>query len=208
MLRFAMLSLLLAGLIGSAGAERLSYDYAYLSHQDDRVNGQNFTNDTFGVYYEFGRHWHVFGSYGNAGSYGNPAWKDSRAARIGLGGHWLLGDDTMIAVEAVGVHAQFDKPGVGTIRDTGESGIVEVRHRFGRGSKQSPVQATRMCSASGPTNSSPVRSITSIARLLSALFIDAPRTARALRLPHALTTEWPQAIDDRDLCCNSLRRIV
>ena len=114
----------------SAGAEPLSYDYAYLSHQQDHVDGRSFGNDTFGAYYEIGGHFHLFGSYGNAGSYGNPAWKDSRAARVGAGGHWLIDDDTMIAVEGAVVRAQFDKPAVGTVRDTGASEIVEIRHRF------------------------------------------------------------------------------
>jgi|GEM_PF-5793735 len=114
----------------AARAEPLSYDYAYLSHQKDHVNGEAFANDTFGAYYQFGGNWHVFGSYGNAGSYGNPAWKDSRAARVGLGGHWLIGEDTMIAAEGAVVHAQFEKPSVGTVRDTGGSAIFEIRHRF------------------------------------------------------------------------------
>lgn len=128
----ALRCLAVAGLLvgASACAEPLSYDYAYLSHQKDHVDGQAFGNDTLGAYYQFGKNWHVFGSYGNAGSYGNPAWKDSRAARIGLGGHWLLGDDTMIAAEGAMVRAQFEKPSVGTVRDTGASAIFEIRHRF------------------------------------------------------------------------------
>jgi len=124
-------ALLVMGLFGvSAGAEPLSYDYAYLSHQQTHVNGQSFRNDAVGAYYEIGANFHVFGSFGNAGSYGNPAWKDSRALRGGAGGHWLLDDDTMIAVEGAVIRAQFDKPLVGTVRDTGGSAIFEVRHRF------------------------------------------------------------------------------
>ncbi len=130
MLRIAAALLILAMHSLSANAEPLSYDYAYLSHEQDHVDGQNFSNDTLGGYYSFAKDWHVFGSYGNAGSYGNPAWKDSRAARIGIGGHWLLSDDTMIAVEGAVVHAQFEKPLVGTVRDTGASEIFEIRHRF------------------------------------------------------------------------------
>ena len=122
--------LVLATVGCAANAEPLSYDYAYLSHQKDHVGGQSFNNDTLGAYYQFGKSWHVFGSYGNAGSYGNPAWKDSRAARAGIGGHWLLDDDTLIAVEGAVVRAQFDKPLIGTIRDTGASEIFEIRHRF------------------------------------------------------------------------------
>ena len=130
-----MLRYLLAALVGAvfwvpARAEPLSYDYAYLSAQKDHVDGQSFNNATFGAYYSFAKDWHLFGSYGNAGSYGNPAWKDSRAARVGFGGHWLIGEDTMIAVEGAVVRAQFDKPLVGTLRDTGASEIFEFRHRL------------------------------------------------------------------------------
>lgn len=117
-------------LCACASAEPLSYDYAYLSHQQDHTNGQSLGNDTLGGYYELAKNLHIFGSYGNAGSYGNPAWKDSRAARLGIGGHWLLGEDTMIALEGAVVRAQFVKPHVGTVRDTGASEIAEIRHRF------------------------------------------------------------------------------
>ena len=130
MRRIARLFFVSTLLSASASAEPLSYDYAYLSHQQDHVNGQAFSNDTLGGYYEFGKNYHVFGSYGNAGSYGNPAWKNSRAERAGIGGHWLLDDDTMIAIEGAAVRAQFDKPRVGTVRDTGASAIFEIRHRF------------------------------------------------------------------------------
>ncbi|MEP7043467.1 MAG: hypothetical protein ABI843_10420 [Dokdonella sp.] len=112
-----------------ASAEPLSYDYAYLSHQQTHVDGQSFRNDSLGAYYQMGANFHLFGSFGNAGSYGNAAWKNSRAVRGGAGGHWLLGDDTMIAVEGAVMRAQFDKPFVGTVRDTGGSVIFEVRHR-------------------------------------------------------------------------------
>jgi hypothetical protein len=130
MLRLAAALLVLALVGAPANADPLSYDYAYLSHQSDHVDGQSFSNDTLGAYYEIGKNFHLFGSYGNAGSYGNPAWKNSRAARIGAGGHWLLDDDTMIAVEGAVVRAQFEKPLVGTMRDTGASAIFEIRHRF------------------------------------------------------------------------------
>lgn len=122
--------LVAASVSASAMAEPLSYDYTYLSHQQTHVDGQSFRNDTLGGYYELGARAHLFGSYGNAGAYGNPAWKNSRAARFGAGGHWLIGEDTMIAVESALMRAQFDKPGVGTVRDTGASAIVEFRHRF------------------------------------------------------------------------------
>jgi hypothetical protein len=116
--------------VAPAAAEPLSYAYAYLSHQQAHVDGESFGNDTLGAYYELGARAHLFGAYGNAGAYGNPAWKNSRALRIGAGGHWLVGADTLVAVEGAALRAQFDKPGSGTVRDTGASAIVEVRHRF------------------------------------------------------------------------------
>lgn len=111
-------------------AEPLNYDYGYLSRQKMHVDGESFSNDTLGAYKELGERLHVFGSYGNAGAYGNPAWKHSRALRIGLGGHWLLGADTMIALEGAVVRARFDRPTGQTVRDTGAVAIVELRHRF------------------------------------------------------------------------------
>ena len=86
-----------------ACAEPLNYDYAYLSHRRSQVDGQNFGNDTFGAYKELGRRFHLLGSYGNAGAYGNPAWKHSRATRVGIGGHLLLGENTMIALRMRGL---------------------------------------------------------------------------------------------------------
>lgn len=130
MMRIAASLLVTAWLSAPASAEPLSYDYAYLSRQQQHVDGQSFRNDTVGAYYEIGARFHLFGSYGDAGAYGNPAWKDSRALRFGAGGHWLFGDDTMIALEGALVRAQFDSPALGTVRDTGASAIFEIRHRF------------------------------------------------------------------------------
>ncbi len=36
----------------------------------------------------------------------------------------------MIAIEGAVIRAQFDKPPLGTLRDTGGSAIFELRHRF------------------------------------------------------------------------------
>lgn len=122
--------LLIVAAAAPASADPLSYDYVYLSHQQAHVDGRSFGNDTLGGYIEVGAHLHLFGSLGNAGAYGNPAWKNSRAVRIGTGGHWLLDDDTLIAVEGALLRAQFDDALRGTVRDTGASAIVEFRHRF------------------------------------------------------------------------------
>ncbi len=131
MWRFATLPVMTLLVLGaSARAEPLSYDYAYLSHQRAHVDGQSFSNDTFGAYAEIGSRMHLFGSLGNAGAYGNPAWKNSRAARFGAGAHLLLGEDTMVAMEGAVVRAQFENGARRTVRDTGASAIVELRHRF------------------------------------------------------------------------------
>ncbi len=111
-------------------AEPLNYDYAYLKSGESHVNGRSFRNDTFGAYYEVGQHGHLFGSYGDAGAYGNPGWKDSRALRLGVGGHWLVSQNGMLAVEVAGIRAQFESPARGKVRDTGWSTIVEYRYRF------------------------------------------------------------------------------
>jgi len=121
------------GLMGGAAAVRaepLNYDYAYLKSGESHVNGRSFRNDTLGAYLEVGRNGHVFGSWGDAGSYGNPAWKDSRAIRLGAGGHWRIGEDSMFAVEVAAVRARFDSPTAGRVSDTGWSTIVEFRHRL------------------------------------------------------------------------------
>ena len=130
MMRIATALLALSVSATSAQAEPLSYDYGYLSHRRSQVDGQNFSNDTVGGYMELGKRFHLLGSYGNAGSYGNPAWKHSRATRLGVGGHLLFGEDTMIAIEAVVVRARFESPLLGTVSDVGASAIFEIRHRF------------------------------------------------------------------------------
>lgn len=126
--RLLAIALLLA--VPAARAEPLNYDYAYLKSGESHVNGRSFRNDTFGAYAELGTHVHVFGSLGDAGAYGNPAWKDSRAFRLGVGGHWLVGADSMFAVEVAGVRARFESPVKGTVSDAGWTTILEFRQRL------------------------------------------------------------------------------
>ena len=122
--------LAMAAWAAAASAEPLDYNYAYLSHQQVHIDGESFRNDTLGAYYELGSHLHVFGSYGDAGAYGNPAWKNSRALRAGLGGRFNLGEDTLVALEGAVVRARFDRPTGERVEDTGHAVILEVRHRF------------------------------------------------------------------------------
>lgn len=128
MRRLPAIALLLVG--STVQAEPLNYDYAYLKSGESHVNGRSFRNDTFGAYAELGGNVHVFGSLGDAGAYGNPAWKDSRAVRFGVGGHWLVGADSMFAVEVAGVRARFESPLAGTVSDTGWTTIMEFRQRL------------------------------------------------------------------------------
>ncbi len=127
-----LLAALLLAIGAGAHAEPLNYDYAYLKSGESHSNGRSFRNDTFGAYYEMGKNLHVFGSVGDGGAYGNPAWKDSRAVRLGLGGHWMVGSDTMFAIEAAAVRARFRSPARGRVSDTGWTTIAEVRHRFAK----------------------------------------------------------------------------
>src|SRR5690606_4816844 len=95
---------------GASCAEPLSYDYAYLSHQEVDTDNGRASNDVFGMHHELGEHLHVFGSWGDAGAYGNPLWQDSRALRLGLGGRYLFGEHTLVAVKFALIRAQFDRP--------------------------------------------------------------------------------------------------
>ena len=129
-MRMLVCCLILFAWAATACAEPLSYDYAYLSHQEVDTDNGRASNDAFGLHYELGEHLHVFGSWGDAGAYGNPSWKDSRALRLGLAGRRLFGENTLVAFKAAVVRAQFDRPSGQTVKDDGTSLILEVRHRF------------------------------------------------------------------------------
>lgn len=129
-MRQLIVPLLVLASAAPAWAEPLSYDYAYLSHQEVDTPRGRADSDVFGLHYELGPHLHVFGSWGDAGAYGNPLWQDSRALRLGIAGRRLFGEDTLVAFKAAVVRAQFDRPSGETVKDTGTSLILEVRHRF------------------------------------------------------------------------------
>lgn len=127
-------------LAGAAAGEPLNYDYVYFSHQQvDQDNNQETENDAYGGYWEFTQRLHMLASYGDGGFYaaaggGNV---DSRALRLGLGAHWLLGEDTMIAPELAVIRAEYDVPGSWmtpdagySYSDTGYGAIVDLRHRL------------------------------------------------------------------------------
>ena len=94
MRRLLVLALLL--LPGAAAAEVLNYDYVYLSRNGTESDG----NGTAGGFKSFGGHTHVFASYDDTAFYAgsNANWDyDLETLRVGVGGHYLLGQRTMIA---------------------------------------------------------------------------------------------------------------
>ncbi len=131
-MRPLLLGLALLACASATHAEPLSYDYVYLSHQETETDTSmgRAGSDVFGMHYELGKHLHVFGSLGDAGAYGNPLWKNSRALRYGLAGRHLFGEDTLFAFKVAAIRARFDRPSGQTVKDNGYSLILEVRHRF------------------------------------------------------------------------------
>ncbi|MBZ0224151.1 MAG: hypothetical protein K8F35_14140 [Dokdonella sp.] len=122
--------LLMAG--AGAQAKPLNYDYAYLKSGESHVNGRSFRNDAFGAYYEIGNNLHIFGSISDAGSYGHPELQNSRAMRLGLGGHWMIGSDTMFAIEGALLQGRYRWASGAKFMDTGWTTIAEFRHRFAK----------------------------------------------------------------------------
>lgn len=111
-------------------AEPLNYSYGYLRSGEWHVDGRSFRNDVVGVYVETGPHVHLFGSLGKGGAYADPTLQDARTLRLGIGGHWLLGQDSMIAVEAAAIRARYLWDGNEEMAHLGWSAIVEYRYRF------------------------------------------------------------------------------
>lgn len=115
---------------GALHAEPLNYSYGYLKSGEWHINGRSFRNDTLGAYIETGKHVHLFGSVGNGGSYTGPTLDGSRTLRLGIGGHWLLGQDSMIAVEAAALRTSYRWRNQGRMAHLGWSAILEYRYRF------------------------------------------------------------------------------
>ncbi|MDG6347531.1 hypothetical protein QAA18_02045 [Luteimonas sp. 8-5] len=90
----AALALLLVS--GAANAEVLDYDYVYLSRNGTESDG----NGSGGGFKSFGGHTHVFASYDDTAFYAgrHDDWDyDLQTLRVGAGGHYLIGERTMIA---------------------------------------------------------------------------------------------------------------
>ena len=136
-------ALALAGAVAllpaAACAEVLDYDYVYLS-REGAASGRNGNdgNGTAGGFKSFGEHTHVFLSYDDTAFYAgsNADWDyDLKTWRTGAGGHYLLGQRTMIApafavfrsrgeVMAPGWASPRRLAGTGTILE------VDLRHAF------------------------------------------------------------------------------
>ena len=130
-------SLLLASVVAlpaPARAEVLDYDYVYLSREGS-ASGES-GNGAAGGFKTFGDHTHLFASFDDTGFYAgsHEDWDyDLRTLRLGIGGHYRLGERTMIApsvavfrsrgeVMAPGWMAPRDLDGTGSILE------VDLRH--------------------------------------------------------------------------------
>jgi len=129
---------LLAALLPVAAlAEPLDYDYIYLSDTDTETDsGAETSGDVFGGFWSFAKNLHVFASYDDAGFYAgsNPAWDyDVKALRAGVGGHYLVGERTMIAPAVSLIRAEGDvmAPAWDAPRNIGDTGYgvqLDLRH--------------------------------------------------------------------------------
>lgn len=102
-----LLLLAMALLPGLARAEALNYDYVYLSRNGTDSNGVG----TTGGYKSFGAHTHVFASYDDTAFYAgsHPNWDyNLKTLRVGAGGHYLIGEHTMIAPSVSVFHSSGD----------------------------------------------------------------------------------------------------
>lgn len=121
----------------AARAEVLDYDYVYLSRTGTELDGQSRgEGNTVGGFKEWGDHTHVFASLDDSGVYAgaDPDWDyDLTTLRVGIGGHYRLGERTMIAPAAVylRVEGEAQAPGWTGPRDVAGTGHVlqlDVRH--------------------------------------------------------------------------------
>lgn len=130
-----LFTILLAGLLTAtnAYAEPLNYDYVYFSRVESDVNGQDVDGDVYGGFWEFARTWHVFGSYGEAGFYTPGTGRnETRTLRLGVGGHYLLTDNLLVAPQLVVLDSEVRDPLTGTISDTGYGAQLDVRYQISR----------------------------------------------------------------------------
>lgn len=123
-------------------AEPLNYRYGDLKSGEWHTNGRRFRNDTGGAHVEAGKHIHLFGSIGNGGSCVGPPLDGSRSVRLGIGDHWLIGEHSMLALEAAALRTSDRWRDQGRMAHAGWRAIVEYRCRFAR-SWEAVATATR-----------------------------------------------------------------
>lgn len=129
--------LVMALLPGAALAEPLNYDYIYLSNSETETDGGGESEgDAFGGFWSFADTLHVFASWDDSGSYAgaNPAWDyDLKTLRAGIGGHYLIGERTMIAPAVAVIRAEGDVMAASwtsprELKDTGYGVQLDLRH--------------------------------------------------------------------------------
>lgn len=132
-----LLLLVLLSPAAPCGAEPLNYDYVYLSTNDtESDNGAENSGETLGGFWSFADTLHLFGSIDDAGAYTglaqNPAWDyDTKTIRAGIGGHWLLGKQTMLAPSIAVLRSEVEVSAASFTRkytDTGYGAQLDVRH--------------------------------------------------------------------------------
>lgn len=110
-------------------AEPLNYDYAYVTRESTDVDGKTTDSDTIGLYYEGGATWHVFGSYGDSGSYA-PGQGDVSTDLVRLGGGAMLmfGDRLMFSPQVAWLRGEVTWPEGSSYTDHGFTVLGDVRY--------------------------------------------------------------------------------
>lgn len=135
MKRFLLACLLPLG----ADAEPLDYDYVYLNaNETETAEGADDSGETAGGFWTFTDTLHLFGSYDDTAAYvgagANPAWDyDTRTLRIGIGGHYAVGDRTMIApsIAVLRARREISAPAWTSARENTDTGFgmqLDLRH--------------------------------------------------------------------------------
>jgi hypothetical protein len=131
--------LLFAALLlpGLAPAQTLNYDYVYLSRNGTGSEGRGSDgHGTAGGYKSFGEHTHGFASVDDTAFYAgiHADWDyDLKTWRVGAGGHYMIGERTMIAPALSVFHSEGDVlapswPAPRKLNGNGYIAEVDLRH--------------------------------------------------------------------------------
>lgn len=121
--------LLLAG--GFAGAEPLSYEYAYYTKTKTDVGVTDAEGDIYGVFKEIGPRYHLFASQGDAGFYVPGTGRtDTTVTRLGGGARFRVHPDVLLAPQAAVLRGERTRPLLPEVTDTGHALLVDARWRF------------------------------------------------------------------------------